>query len=136
MICSTPNRLAAMTRKETQFSSSIISRFGSAVLAGTLLCGISVAMAQNAIPIPKATLVPVEPWRYTSPSLTTISRNSVELGSADRTLRPEYLSQMGYVEEEYLISGTANVYDWGADGKLAVKSPNAPYTSRIRIRRP
>jgi hypothetical protein len=127
--------LAAMTR-EMKYSKSIIYWLGNAVLSGSLLCGISVAMAQNAIPLPKATLVPVQPWRYTSPDLTTISRDSVELGSADRTLRPEYLSQMGYVEEEYLISGTANVYDWGGDGKLTIKTPNAPYESRIRIRRP
>src|SRR5580658_10087345 len=136
MICSTPNRLAAMTRKETQSSRSITYRAGNAVLAGALLCGASIALAQNAIPIPKATLVPVEPWRYTSNDLTTVTRNSVELGSADRGLRPEYLSQKGYVEEEYIISGTANVYDWGGDGKLMVKFPNAPYGSRIRVRHP
>lgn len=125
-----------MTTKETQSSRSIISCFGNVVLGGTLLCAASIALAQNAIPIPKATLVPVEPWRYTSNDLTTVTRNSVELGSADRGLRPEYLSQKGYVEEEYLISGTANVYDWGGDGKLMVKFPNAPYGSRIRVRRP
>ena len=128
-----------MTRKETQSSRSIISWFGNAVLGGTLLCAASIALAQNAIPIPKATLVPVEPWRYTSADLTTVTRNSVELlagSAADRSLRPDYLSQKGYVEEEYLISGTANVYDWGGDGKLMVKFPNAPYGSRIRVRHP
>src|SRR5262249_38369032 len=42
----------------------------------------------------------------------------------------------GYVEEEYLVSGTANVYDWAADGSVNVKTPNAPYTTRILVRRP
>ena len=73
-------------------------------------------MAQTPLPLPKVRLVPVEPWRFTLSDMKTITRNSVELMSADRCLRPEYLSQEGYVEEEYLISGTANVYDWGPMG--------------------
>src|SRR5688572_16323532 len=46
------------------------------------------------------------------------------------------LAKAGYVEEEFLISGRANVYDWGPDGKAIVKTPNAPYTTRILLRRP
>jgi len=46
------------------------------------------------------------------------------------------LTKAGYVEEEFLISGRANVYDWGPDGKAIVKTPNAPYTTRILLRRP
>jgi hypothetical protein len=42
----------------------------------------------------------------------------------------------GYVEEEFFVSGTANVYDWAADGRLTVKTANAPYTTRILVRRP
>jgi hypothetical protein len=43
---------------------------------------------------------------------------------------------MGYVEEEYLVSGKANVYDWALDGSVSVKIPAAPYTTRILVRRP
>lgn len=46
------------------------------------------------------------------------------------------LSKLGYVEEEFLVSGTANVYDWAADGTISVKTPNAPYGTRILVRRP
>ena len=46
------------------------------------------------------------------------------------------LAKAGYVEEEFLISGRANVYDWGPDGRAIVKTPNAPYTTRILLRRP
>jgi hypothetical protein len=46
------------------------------------------------------------------------------------------LARAGYVEEEFIISGRANVYDWGADGKAVVRTPNAPYTTRILLRRP
>lgn len=123
------NRIAMNSR-------ALVHSLAGVALTGILLCGVSVAVAQKPLPPPKATLVPVEPWRYTSPDLKTITRDSVELMSADRYLVPEYLSQEGYVEEEYLITGNANVYDWGGDGKLMIKVPNAPYGSRIRVRHP
>ncbi len=52
--------------------------------------------------------------------------------------RPLELDKAGYVEEEYLVSGTANVYDWDADPNkdLIVKQRNAPYATRILVRRP
>jgi hypothetical protein len=46
------------------------------------------------------------------------------------------LLKAGYVEEEFFVSGRANVYDWATDGSAAVKTPNAPYTTRIMLRRP
>ena len=49
---------------------------------------------------------------------------------------PEDLSKAGYVEEEYLVSGLANVYNWPAAGPAVVRTPNAPYTTRILVRRP
>jgi len=56
--------------------------------------------------------------------------------AANQNLDPLDLSKVGYVEEEFLISGTANVYDWAADGSLKTKWNNAPYTTRILVRRP
>jgi hypothetical protein len=46
------------------------------------------------------------------------------------------LPKLGYVEEEFFISGRANVYDWAADGQLSVRTPNAPYATRMMLRRP
>ncbi|MBV9505856.1 MAG: hypothetical protein JO323_12705 [Acidobacteriia bacterium] len=43
---------------------------------------------------------------------------------------------MGYVEEEFLISGTANVYDWPKAGPATVRTEHAPYTTRVLVRRP
>jgi hypothetical protein len=40
------------------------------------------------------------------------------------------------VEEEFLITGRANIYDWAPGGGVVVKTANAPYTTRILIRRP
>jgi hypothetical protein len=44
----------------------------------------------------------------------------------------------GYVEEEFFVRGTANVYEWDAGGSAVpvVRTPNAPYTTRIIVRRP
>ena len=42
----------------------------------------------------------------------------------------------GYVEEEFFVSGFANVYDWDASGNPVVRTPDAPYTTRILVRRP
>ena len=46
------------------------------------------------------------------------------------------LAKTGYVEEEFLIGGTANVYDWAVDGTLSVQTKDAPYGTRILVRRP
>lgn len=61
---------------------------------------------------------------------------SYPFGAADHTRSPENLRAIGYVEEEYLFSGAANVYDWPADGPAVVRTPQAPYTTRLLIRRP
>ena len=49
---------------------------------------------------------------------------------------PEDLAKAGYVEEEYLVGGRANVYSWPAPGPAVVRTPNAPYTTRVLVRRP
>jgi len=56
--------------------------------------------------------------------------------AADRNLQPVDLKKKGYVEEEFIVSGTANVYDWTADGAVTAKTANVPYGTRILVRRP
>jgi hypothetical protein len=56
--------------------------------------------------------------------------------AANQNLQQLDLSKVDYVEEEFLLGGDANVYDWAADGSLTVKTANAPYTTRILVRRP
>ena len=45
-----------------------------------------------------------------------------------------------YVEEEYLVSGSANIYqytdDAGQSPAVSVMTPDEPYTTRILVRRP
>src|ERR1043165_6351876 len=63
-------------------------------------------------------------------------KNNYAFLSANRVQAVVDLQKAGYVEEEYILSGTANVYEWSADGTVKVKTPNAPYTTRILVRRP
>jgi hypothetical protein len=65
-----------------------------------------------------------------------VSATSYPFGAADHQLVPQDLRRHGYVEEEYLVSGKANVYDWPATGPATVRTPNAPYTTRLLVRRP
>jgi hypothetical protein len=47
------------------------------------------------------------------------------------------LAAFGYVEEEYFVSGNANIYQWNPAGTaVEVRTPNAPYTTRILVIRP
>jgi hypothetical protein len=57
-------------------------------------------------------------------------------GGAAYQMRPQDLRRSGYVEEEYLVSGKANVYTWPAPGPAQVRTADAPYTTRILVRRP
>jgi len=65
-----------------------------------------------------------------------VTSDSYPFLAANRTLQPIDLQKVGYVEEEFIVSGTATVYDWAADGSLTVKTPDAPYATRILVRRP
>ncbi len=80
--------------------------------------------AQSPVPVPKVT------------GPIPVTATSKIFGGVATNLTPIDLAKYGYVEEEFLISGAANVYDWLANGSLEVKGANNPYTTRIVIRRP
>ena len=90
-------------------------------LAPVFVCAISTALAQTT-PVPKAALVPV-------------TADSHPLGAAAQTLQPLDLAKAGYVEEEFILSGSANVYDWKADGSLN-RTTSGAYADRILVRHP
>ncbi|MCK6212288.1 hypothetical protein KZX45_17230 [Georgenia sp. EYE_87] len=53
----------------------------------------------------------------------------------ERAREPFDVADRGYVEEEYFLSGTANVYD-NAGGELEVVTEDVPYVNNILVRRP
>jgi hypothetical protein len=91
------------------------------IILGALL--ISAAAWSQTVPVPKITPLPV-------------TADSYPFNAASHDLQPLDLTKLGYAEAEFIISGSANVYDWGADGSLTVKTPNAPYADRILVRHP
>ncbi len=46
------------------------------------------------------------------------------------------LTQEKYVEEEFLVDGTANIYEYDANKQVQIKTPNVPYQTRLLVRRP
>ena len=86
----------------------------------------AVALAQQAgrVPMP----------RFTGP--VPVTADSYPLMAANRSQAPVDLAKLGYVEQEFIVSGMANVYDWAKDGSVSIRVPNAPYTTRILVRRP
>lgn len=61
---------------------------------------------------------------------------SYPFGAADHTRIPQDLAALGYIEEEFLVAGTANVYDWPAPGPATVRTAGVPYVTRMLVRRP
>ena len=65
-----------------------------------------------------------------------VTADSYPFGAADHTRMPTDLKKMGYVEEEFLVDGKANVYEWPVRGSAVVRTANVPYTTRVLVRRP
>jgi len=81
-------------------------------------------LAVNTTPLPKVT------------GPIPVTADSYPFMAANRSTPAFDLARAGYTEEEFIVSGTSNVYDWAPDGALSVKTPNAPYGTRILVRRP
>jgi alpha/beta hydrolase family protein len=102
-------------------------RTASLALLLVIVWGTVPAAAQGT---PTATPVPT----VTGP--IPVTAESYPLMASNKLQTLVDLPKFGYVEEEFFVSGRANVYDWAADGRLSVRTPNAPYTTRILLRRP
>src|SRR4051812_49350473 len=88
------------------------------------LCGAANAAAQTTtVALPDVT----GPIPITATSVPLMESNTLQ------TLVD--LPRAGYIEEEFFITGRANIYDWAPNG-VTVKTPNAPYTTRMMLRRP
>ncbi len=89
------------------------------------LLSIATALAQDA-PVPSPKVMGPVP----------VTADSYPFLGAGHTLDPIDFAKAGYVEEEFFVSGSANVYDWSPDGTLTVKTEKAPYTTRVLVHRP
>ncbi len=64
-----------------------------------------------------------------------VTADSYPFNASDHDAEPIDLSSHGYLEQEYLVSGRANVYSWPALTTLTVDGSGA-YLTRILVRRP
>lgn len=102
-------------------------RWSAPLVLLLILGGAQTAAPQGA---PPATPVPA----VTGP--IPVTPTSVPLMASNALQTVVDLPGANYVEEEFFVSGRANVYDWATDGGPAVRTTNAPYTTRIMLRRP
>ena len=63
------------------------------------------------------------------------NNSSYAYNTMKKAKQPYDVATKGYVEEEFFLSGTANVYDL-KDGKVVVATKAVPYVNRILVRRP
>ncbi|MDP4501964.1 alpha/beta hydrolase domain-containing protein [Nonomuraea turcica] len=97
----------------------------------TLAC--TFMLVSTALSVP-ATAHTATPPRTPVPSLTGPLQSTGD--SHPFNVSTVSLDAYGYVEEEFLVSGRANVYDYDAAGKVTVVRTAVPYTNRIIVRRP
>src|SRR5579871_5342805 len=105
----------------------VLSLFVGLAIARAMLAADAPVPVPTSIPLPMTTNTDHGP--YADYPANPFLRSS-------RLLKPIDLPKLGYTEDEYLISGKANVYDWATDGALTVKTADAPYTTRILVRHP
>lgn len=65
-----------------------------------------------------------------------VTEDSSPFNAVAHQTTPIDLTMAQYVEEEYFISGKANIYQWSATGTTEIRTPNTPYTNRIIVRKP
>ncbi|MBV9507503.1 MAG: hypothetical protein JO323_21115 [Acidobacteriia bacterium] len=106
---------------------------GTLPVAAAICSSVIALAADDPVPVPTSTPLPMTapagaaPYSY-YPTFTFLK--------ASRLLKPQDLSQSGYTEDEFVISGKANVYDWEPSGALTVKTAAAPYATRVLVRHP
>jgi hypothetical protein len=84
------------------------------------------------LPLPAAGVPALPKWTLKPVGAKPVMSSSVAQPGIDGPNAFDFAA-LGYVEEEYFLSGTANLYSFG--GKGVVKA-DVPYTTRILIRRP
>lgn len=107
----------------------------TAACAGAL--GLTLAAAPAAAKPPRAHDPIAESLRAVPEVVGPIAQteDSHMWSSMERARVPFDVADHGYVEEEFFLSGTANVYD-NAGGELSVVTEDVPYVNNILVRRP
>jgi hypothetical protein len=84
-------------------------------------------------------LLDCEAYTIPLPAVTgpiAVTAGSSPFNAAAHQTKPIDLKRAGYREEEYFLSGKVAVYNWDRPGPATVRTPAAPYTNRILVRKP
>jgi hypothetical protein len=118
-------------------------------LAGGALAG--VLLASGLALAPNASASPAQPSASTLPQVTPVPSGAGSHGYPYDAVptTPAFagaptidLASYGYVEREFLMSGTTSIYRqsglWGPDGRwgVSIAQSNVPYTTRLLVRYP
>jgi hypothetical protein len=103
-------------------------------LVSTTLIGLFLASPSSAQQLPAAVAGATPMPTVTGP--VPVTDESHPFLAMKFALRPMDLEAIGYVEEEFFLSGTANVYDWNPAGAAPLVRGSGPYTTRVLVRRP
>ncbi len=113
--------MSASRGRETESRHSPAARLRGMVasLAGAALCAAATwALAAPPIPPPPPVHVAVPPPGKGAPD------------QAEKRL------PAGYIEEEFIVSGTGRLFAYDAEGEAAVKASGVPWATRVLVRRP
>lgn len=106
-------------------------RFGLVLLLVTLAAAGTAAAAPAAGPSITSAVPDLPQVRGALP----VTATSFPFNASAYDATPIDLNRYGYVEQEYLVSGRANVYQWPELNTLTVAATGA-YTTRVLVRRP
>jgi len=65
-----------------------------------------------------------------------VTADSRPFNAVAHQTKPIDIDKVNYVEEEYFLSGKANVYKWDQPGSAEVRTTDVPYVNRIMVRKP
>ncbi|MBC2665428.1 hypothetical protein H7F51_07835 [Novosphingobium flavum] len=74
--------------------------------------------------------------RWMGPLVETAQSHIFSPAVLPGTAEDKAMKAAGYVQEEYLLTGAANIYGENADGSLFVRTADVPYTTRLILVRP
>ncbi|MHA7145365.1 alpha/beta hydrolase domain-containing protein [Arthrobacter sp. TmT3-37] len=121
----------------TLFHKSVLLSLSLAVISASLSA--SPALAKDTSPVPGPVAAVSSGTTTPIPAVQGPLKSTAEtypFGAADHQEVPQDLTKLGYVEEEYLVSGTSNVYTWPTTGPAQIRTADAPYTTRVLVRKP
>jgi hypothetical protein len=104
-------------------------------MLGNLFERMVIAISLISLSLPLAAEVAIPTAEYLPVTDGPVAERSVPL-----ITQAEAIAGWGYIEEEYLLTGTANIYDYidnaAQSPVVAVTQAGLPYTTRLLIRRP